>query len=265
MQKQKIKEIKKLAHNIDVRINLFEGYSPKETEFYKGEILFWRQVVNLYGLFADCDRVQVKEKKNLIDLMSRYSLIEKADYDMAVRFWNDVSELRKWFCHNNDTSLYYANSRQRKIKNYLNSAFIISTSKPEMIEDIQQKDWNILTCDLDRRFQEYLDILKKGLSAWKESEYASDLINEWISIFAKALFFDKELIQNVLADIAVYEQMNQNINNMSVSALANSYFKQLDTDGFSAKDIEDELKQSSTCVRTNREIISEIIRKGHLI
>lgn len=264
MHNQKIKKIKRLAHNVDVRINLFEGYSPKETEPYKGELLFWRQVVNLYGLFADCDRVQVKEKRNLIELMNRYSLIERADYDMAVRFWDDISELRKWFCHNNDDSLYYANSRQKKIKNYLDGAFILSTNKPEKIEDIQQKDWNILTYDLDRRFEEYLDILKKGLSSWKESEYASDLANEWISIFAKALFSDKELIQNVLADIATYEKMNQ-VYNVPVSALANSYFKQLNAGGFSEKDIEDELRMKTNLIRTNRDIVSESIRNSHLI
>lgn len=73
MKKQKIKKIRKLAHSIDSRINLFEGLVSKETSTYKGELLFWRQIVNMYGLFADCDRVQVKEKHNLIELMKRYS------------------------------------------------------------------------------------------------------------------------------------------------------------------------------------------------
>lgn len=265
MQNQKVQEIKRLAHEVDARINLFESYSPKETESYKGELLFWRQVVNLYGLFADCDRVQVKEKRNLIDLMNRYSLIERTEYDMVIRFWNDVSELRKWFCHNNDESLYYVNSRQKKIKNYLDRTFMISTNKPKTIEDIQQKDWNILTYDMERRFNEYLNILEKGLSAWKESEYASDLIDEWISILAKALFSDKELIQNVLADIATYEKLNQDIYNISVSVLANSYFRQLDAGGFSAGNIEDELKQNAVHMRTNRKIVLESICKSHLI
>lgn len=265
MQNQTIQEIKKLAHNVDVRINLFEGYSPKETKSYKDELLFWRKVVNLYGLFADCDRVQIKEKKNLIDLMNRYSLIKKKDYNMAMQFWNDVSELRKWFCHNNNDSLYYAALRKRKIRKYLDSAFIISTNKPERIEDIQQKDWSILIFDLDRRFEEYLNILKNGLIAWENSEYASELADEWVSIFAKALFFDKELIQNVLADIAMYEKKNQNIYNMSVSVLTNSYVKKLEEGGFSVKEIEDELKQNSVSVRTNRDIIMESIRNSHLI
>lgn len=113
MYNQKVEDIKRLAHDIDVRINLFESYSPKVTESYRGEMLFWRQTMNLYGLFADCDRVQLKESKNLIDLMSRYSLIESEDYDNARLFWSDVSDVRKWFCHNNEDSLYYASVRKK--------------------------------------------------------------------------------------------------------------------------------------------------------
>ena len=76
MQTQKINEIKKLAHKIDPRINLFEGYFPKETEDYTGELLFWRQVVTLYGTFADCDRSQLKEKNNLLRLPTPIRCVE---------------------------------------------------------------------------------------------------------------------------------------------------------------------------------------------
>lgn len=264
MQKKKIEELRCLAHNIDPRINLFEGYAPKETESYKGELLFWRQIVSLYGLFSDSDRTQVKGKKNLIDLMKRYELIDRGDYDSALRFWDDVSEIRKWFCHNNDTSLYYAIKRQKTIRDYLNAAYVLSTNKPEKIEDIQQKDWGILTFNIESRFQKYLDVLEKGLLAWKESEFQVDLMDEWITIFAKSLFSDRELMQNVLADIATYEKMNQRIFNMSVTQLANSYYKQLEEGGFSERNIEEELKQNSI-QRSNKEILSESIRASHLI
>ncbi|MFR8312611.1 MAG: hypothetical protein ACLVBP_09835 [Ruminococcus sp.] len=40
MKKQKIKKIRKLAHSIDSRINLFEGLVSKETSTYKGESAF---------------------------------------------------------------------------------------------------------------------------------------------------------------------------------------------------------------------------------
>ncbi len=265
MQKQKINEIRKLAHKIDPRINLFDGYAPKETSSYKGEILFWRQIVTLYGLYADCDRAQIKEKKNLFELMFRYDLIERTDYDVAIKFWEDISEIRKWFCHNNDVTLYYHGNRQKKIKSYLNSVFLIASSKPEKIDDIQPKEWNILTSDLDRRFQSYLDSLKKGLKAWSSSSDKEDLIDEWIYIFSKSLFSDKELLQNVLADIAMYEKMNHNIYNMSVSQLGNSYFRQLEACNFSEKDIEEELRRNDSTVRTNRQILLESIRNSHLI
>ena len=260
MQTQKINEIRKLAHKIDPRINLFEGYSPKETDIYKGELLFWRQVVTLYGVFSDCDRSQLKEKKNLIELMFRYQLIGRIDYEAAIKFWEDVSELRKWFCHNNDISLFYARKRQNKIKNYLNTVFLIASNKPEKFEDIQPKDWNILTSDLNRRFQEYLDCLKNGLIAWSTSDESEELIDKWICILANGLFSDKELIHNILADIATYIKKDQNINNMSVSQLSNSYFKQLEGDNFSSAVIEKELRREASTIRTNREILSESIR-----
>lgn len=264
MQNQKIQEIIKIAHEIDYRINLFEGYTPKETETYKGELLFWRQVVNLYGLFADCDCVQVKEKNNMLDLMKRYSLIERVDYDVAKGFWNDVSEIRKWFCHNNDVALYYCGIRVKKMREYLNRAFVLASDKPEKIEDIVQKDWNILTFDLERRFDEYLNIIKTGLQSWKVSNDSIDLMNEWIEIFANALFSDKELIHNVLADIASFEKMNQGING-SISSLANGYYKQLESGGFSEKDIEEVLKRDVGFVRTNKDLVLESIRNSNLI
>ena len=260
MQTQKINEIKKLAHKIDRRINLFEGYFPKETEDYTGELLFWRQVVTLYGTFADCDRSQLKEKNNLMKLMFRFQLIERVDYEAAIKFWEDVSELRKWFCHNNDVSLFYARKRQNKIKNYLNTVFLFASQKPEKFEDMQSKDWDILTSDLDRRFQEYLDCLKTGLIAWSTSDESGKLIDNWICILANGLFSDKELIRNILADIATYNKKDQNIICMSVSQLSNSYFKQLESDNFSSDVIEKELRREASIIRTNREILSESIR-----
>lgn len=265
MQKKKIVEIQNLAHGIDCRINLFQGFSPKEADSDKGELLFWKQVVTLYGLFADCDRFQVKEKKNLIELMKRYSLIEKEDYDIALKFWRDVSELRKWFCHNNDVSLYYAKNRERNIKNYLNRVFLLASNKPQEFKDILPKDWTLLTYDLDRRFLEYLQILEKGLLAWKESNDLKEIIDEWIVILANALFTDKELIQNVLVEIAIYEKNDEKICNMSTSHLVNFYFKQLESLDFSVRDVENELKRENTIIRTNKEIMLECIRNIRLI
>lgn len=98
----------------------------------------------------------------------------------------------------------------------------------------------------------------------EKSEYSTDLLDEWISIFAKALFSDKELIQNVLAEIAAYDRRDHNIN-MPISALANSYFKQLESSQFAAKNIENELKQNDCVVRTNKDIVLESIRNSHVL
>ena len=57
MPEQLTRQITNLAHSIDVRINLFEGYVPKQIDSYKGELRFWREVVSIYAIFADCDRV----------------------------------------------------------------------------------------------------------------------------------------------------------------------------------------------------------------
>ena len=58
--------------------------------------------------------------------------------------------------------------------------------------------------------------------------------------------------------------MNQAYN-VPVSALAHSYFKQLDEGGFSAKEIEDELRGKTVFVCTNKELVLESILNSHLI
>lgn len=264
MQDKRVEEIKKLAHEIDIRVNLFEGFASKKTDTYAGELLFWRQVVNIYGIFADCDRAQIKGKKNLFELMNRYSLIEREEYDFVNSFWNDISELRKWFCHNSNESLSYQKKNKERITSYLHKVFFLVTEKPKFIEEIQKKDWDLLASDLDRRFSEYLNILEKGLTAWKLSDAKEDMIEEWIDIFSKALFSDKELICNVLADIAEYEKRNQNINNMSVTALTRSYERQLESGGYSASNIEDVLNRVISRV-SNKEIIYQSIRNSGII
>ena len=264
MAEQKIDTLRRIAHDIDPSINLFEGYSPKKMNEKKGEILFWRQIVNIYGLFADCDRVQVKEKDNLVELFNRYDLIARSEYDDILKFWKDVSELRKWFCHNNDEKLFYPASRKRRIKKYLNDAFLFASNKPTGIEEVSQNDWNLLNFNIQSRFENYLQIVEKALKAWKISGDLSDLIDEWINIQSKALFSDRELIQNALAEIAEYEKMNNGISNMSASQLANSYFRQLENGDFSDKNIACAMKNNSK-IRSNKEIVQDAIRLSGII
>ena len=219
MKKQKIKKIRKLAHSIDSRINLFEGLVSKETSTYKGELLFWRQIVNMYGLFADCDRVQVKEKHNLIELMKRYNLLNGDEYEFIRSFWNDVAELRKWFCHNNDDTLYY----------------------------------------------HAMNLMEKAFISWQTSPDKEELISEWVKIQSKALFSDKELIMNVLAEIAEYEILNQGLRNTTPTNMSKVYYSQLEIGGYSQKDIAAEMERGAILKRTNKEIIQDSIRNSGLI
>ena len=265
MKKQKIKKIRKLAHSIDSRINLFEGLVSKETSTYKGELLFWRQIVNMYGLFADCDRVQVKEKHNLIELMKRYNLLNRDEYEFIRSFWNDVAELRKWFCHNNDDTLYYHAIRKSKIEKYLDQAFVLATNKPATMDSVQQNDWTVLNFNIESRLDEYLNLMEKAFISWQTSPDKEELISEWVKIQSKALFSDKELIMNVLAEIAEYEILNQGLRNTTPTNMSKVYYSQLEIGGYSQKDIAAEMERGAILKRTNKEIIQDSIRNSGLI
>ena len=71
-------------------------------------------------------------------------------------------------------------------------------------------------------------------------------------------------MQNVLADIAEYEIIDQQITNMTVSQLSSAYKKQLEHGNFSASNIEAELR-SDASERLKKEIILASIRKSHLL
>ena len=265
MKEQKIEKIRKLAHSIDSRINLFEGLVSKEISTYKGELLFWRQIVNVYGVFADCDRVQVKEKRNLIELMQRYNLLNRDEYKFINDFWNDISELRKWFCHNNDDTLYYPAIRKKKIEKFLGHAFVLATNKPTTIDSVQQNDWNVLNFNIESRFDEYLNLIEKAFVLWQTSPDKEELISEWVEIQSKALFSDKELIQNVLAEIAKYDILNQGLRNTTPTNMAMMYYRQLESGGYSQKNIADEMNYGTNLKRTNKEIIQDSIRNSGII
>ena len=265
MLMEHVEEIKNLAHNIDVRINLFEGYSPKKLDGYKGEIRFWREIVSIYGLYADCDRVQIKEKNNLFELLVKYSLIDDAEYKTIRRFWDDVSILRKWFCHNNDLNLHFNSERNKRLTRYLNNTFLCNTDKPGSIEEIKDKDWELMCYIMGTSYSEYIRILQKGLQAWQESSDKSEMVDQWINIFSNALFGDRELINNVLADIALYDITNKGITNISVADLSNAYYNKILSVGFSKKYIEDELKNEPLKIRTNKEIVYQSICNSKLI
>lgn len=265
MNRDIIVEIETVANRIDSRINLFDGYNPKETEQYRGELLFWRQIVSIYGLLADCDKVQIKEKENLIDMMCRFSLISQEEFKFAKSLWKDVSELRKWFCHNNNAALHYNKHQNDNIRRYLNNALLISTNKPDSIESVSQNEWDILACDIERRFNEYLKILKKGFMTWETSCFQNELTTRWIEIFSSALFNDKELIRNVLADIAEYNILNYSIKKTSISALVGQYYSDLESNGFSSIDLQNELNSNCNKKYSNKRWMLSSIRNSGFI
>ncbi len=53
--------------------------------------------------------------------------------------------------------------------------------------------------------------MEEAFVLWQTSPDKEVLISEWIEIQSKALFSDKELIRNVLAEIAKYEMLNQRL------------------------------------------------------
>ena len=63
--------------------------------------------------------------------------------------------------------------------------------------------------NIESRLDEYLNLMEKAFISWQTSPDKEELISEWVKIQSKALFSDKELIMNVLAEIAEYEILNQ--------------------------------------------------------
>lgn len=237
MENKKIDDIKKLAHSINKSLNIFEGYIPKKTDDKIGEALFWREIVNVYGIFSDCDRTQIKERENLFNLFLEFSLIDAEKKGTVFRFYKDISDLRGWFCHNNNIDLYFPEQKKNSITKLINNVFSLSSNKPNSLEDISEKDWQIMNFCIHARFTEYLDILFEALQNWKNSPNKEIIDQQWCIIFSRALYRDQELINNVLAELYKYQLVDKGkrIENISGGV---AYFKQILTDGeYSEEDI----------------------------
>lgn len=258
MKTNSISEIQEIAQRIDYRINLFDGFYPKNISYAKNESLFWREIVSIYGLFADCDSIQIRDKSNLFGLLCQYSFISKEDYDIVRSFWRDISALRKWFCHNTDSKLYYQKNNLKRIENFLDKAFVISTEKPKTLEQMQDNQWPILVADIDRRWEEYFEILKRGLVAWENSELKLEAVGEWVERFSKTLFENTELKENVLADMALFEIRNFGIDT-SIKLRLHEIDEDLKEKGFSSENINKFIKEMKTPM-SNRDIMYETLR-----
>lgn len=161
--------------------------------------------------------------------------------------------------------MYYPAKRKKKIVKYLDQEFGLATNKPTTMNLVQQNDWTVLNFNIDSRFDEYLNLMEKALVLWQTSPDKGKLISEWIEIQSKALFSDKELIQNVLAEIATYEILNQGLRNTTPTNMAMMYYNQLESRGYLQKHIAGEMKYGATLKRTNKEIIQDSIRSFGLI
>ena len=109
--------------------------------------------------------------------------------------------------------MYYHAIRKSKIEKYLDQAFVLATNKPATMDSVQQNDWTVLNFNIESRLDEYLNLMEKAFISWQTSPDKEELISEWVKIQSKALFSDKELIMNVLAEIAEYEILNQFVKN----------------------------------------------------
>lgn len=260
MNKNKLKEIQSNAKKIDCRINLFDGFCPKETKKSCGESLFWRYIVNIYGLLVDCDRMQIKSSPTLWRLLYSHSFISKDDLDFAKKFTDDITSVRKCFCHNTNTCLFYHSEKFEKTKKFLSNTFSPSSVRPKTIDEIQSKDWELLNEKLKMRFEQYLDILNDGLLKWEKSVNKEEVVVEWIKTFSNALFNDTDLISNIIAGIAQYEKINAGPKGNDMQAYKTLIEDELKNASFAPKDINEYITNLKRSL-SNREILYEVIQQ----
>lgn len=261
---KRIEQIRALAHKINGSVNLFEGYCPKEIVNKKGENLFWRKVVNIYGLLCDCDRVQIKAKNNLFSLFYDYSLIDYKQYNDVKDFFNDISNLRGWFCHNSNPKLYFAQKKEKEIKRLINNALIISSQKPDGIEDMSDEEWKLMIFYIQSRYNNYLDVLQQGLENWKNSSEKEQIEDKWYVIFAETLFEDLELRDNVLANICQYQILNQGLHVKGIGTILAGYRQQLKDADYSVEDIKRVVQRCKEQSLSSEEIIMKSIERIEL-
>ena len=259
--KERIEQIRTLAHKVNGSVNLFQGYCPKAAVNRKGENLFWRKVVSIYGLFCDCDRVQIKAKHNLFSLFYEYALIDRKQYGNVKSFFHDISDLRGWFCHNNDSELYFAQKREKAIERLIGSAFTISSGKPRGIDDITDKDWPLMFFYIQAGFENYLDVLEQGLRNWGNSSEKEQIDTEWYKIFSEALFDDRELRNNVLANICQYQMLEQGLEVSNIGAVLAGYDQQLTDADYSVEDIEKVVQGCKEHILSSEEIIMKSLER----
>lgn len=232
-----IENIKKIALKIDESLILFDGYLPKEYMSDDCTHMFWTNIVNWYGVFADCDNFQIKVKNSMFDLLERWRLISKDEKKEVLFFWSDISLLRKWFCHNNNQNLYYPMKQKQRLDDSIRHIFHLQTNGPNCIEELELDDWKYLLFYFESRFDNYLQILESALLKWENTSDKDKILSEWKEIYSQALYSNKELLSNVLAQKAQYYKIENSVR-ASVESISKRFEIQLKSFNYSNKQIE---------------------------
>ena len=257
---KKIVEIVEAVHRLCKSLNLFESYLPKHTEGKTGEALFWRDVVNLYGLFCDCDRIQIKEKESLFGLFEKYALINRREHQSIRDFYGMISALRAWFCHNCDQERYYTKKKAVVLQRFLREI----TTSGDVPSDPEGMDWTSADAYIRRRFEEYLDLLADVMRKIEASACREQIKDQWCVLYAKALSHDRELLDNVLAEEYEYHCLDLGIPPRRVGERTQKMRQDLEEKGYSYTVIHNSIMNNASRTISASEIVRDSIRQYNL-
>ena len=257
---KKIVEIVEAVHRLCKSLNLFESYLPKHTEGKTGEALFWRDVVNLYGLFCDCDRVLLREKENLFGLFKVYKLIDGRQYQLMDAFYKEISALRAWFCHNYDQERYFTNKTDVVRQQFLKK----STVTGDVPSSLEEMDWVAADVYIRKCFEEYLDLLADVMRKIESAANRNQIRDQWCILYAKALFHDGELLSNVLAEDCEYHCLDLGIPLRRVGDKLQKMRQELAEKGYSYTDIHKSIINNAGREISASEIVRDSIRQYNL-
>ena len=203
MNINRIEELKKLAHDIDPVLNLFDGFEVMPYDGKAPELQFWSLVNNMYYIFKDCDNFQISNSSNSIfKLFYDKYIISEDEYDRVQLLYQLIFDLRSFFCHNTNREFYYTEVKLENIRAFLAKFFMSSEDMPKQLQDLKSKNWTQLVRYLETEVEIYFDILKKALIKVNASRKKDPIVRRWKTIYAKGLYNNMELKRNIIADFA---------------------------------------------------------------
>lgn len=202
MNIKRIEELKKLAHDIDPVLNLFDGFEMMPYDGKAPELQFWSLINNMYYIFRDCDNFQISNSSNLFKLFYEMFIISEDEYDIVQALYLQISDLRSLFCHNTNREFCYTEIRLDNIKTFLAKCFESSENVPEQLQELKSKNWSHLVRYIETEVDEYFDILKKALIKVGSSRKKDKIVRRWKGMYAKGLYNNAELKRNIIAEFA---------------------------------------------------------------